>query len=348
MKCSKHLSPAIRGADIDLVFQGAFFPLEESRLIFVTVGTQYPFDRLLGEVDAWAERSGERVVAQVGVSTKEYENLETVGFMPTEEFESFLGDADLVVSHAGMGTIIACALQGKPLIVLPRRHALGEHTDDHQLGTAARMAKFGLARVIDSTEELIPILNDRESVEAPSIGKEPSGEILESLREFAYRGSAKGRRKPGWILGIASQGGHWTQLQRLRAAFEPEDVQWITTQNASVSSVNQQNVGFVRDADLQRKFQLVILLIQVLWKILTIRPKVIVTTGAAPGWFAVVFGRIFGARSIWIDSIANSERLSISGQKARRWADEVWTQWPDRVEVATHSKRSVEFKGNIL
>lgn len=317
-------------------------------MIFVTVGTQYPFDRLLAEVDAWAAVSGERVVAQVGGSNKEYENLETVGFIPTEEFESLLDQADLVVSHAGMGTIIACALRGKPLIVLPRRHRLGEHTDDHQVGSASRMANFGLAHVIESTEKLVPILDEWNEIESKSIGDEPSGEIIESLRDFAYRFPHTNRRKHGWILGIASQGGHWTQLRRLRKAFQPEDVEWITTKSPGGSSVNEAEVGFVRDADLQRKFQLMILLVQVLWKIIVLRPKVIVTTGAAPGWFAIVFGRIFGSRSIWIDSIANSEQLSISGKKARRWADEVWTQWPDRTEPATKSKRKVEFRGNVL
>jgi UDP-N-acetylglucosamine transferase subunit ALG13 len=317
-------------------------------LIFVTVGTQYPFDRLLAEVDAWAAMSGERVVAQVGGSNTEYENLETVGFIPTAEFESLLDEADLVVSHAGMGTIIACALRGKPLIVLPRRHALGEHTDDHQVESAARMERFGLAKVVQESNEIIPYLTDWSALASEGIGEEPTGEILESLREFAYRDQEASEGRRGWILGIASQGGHWTELQRLRHAFQPEDIQWVTTKSSGGSSVREPNVGFVRDADLQRKFHLMILLFQVFWKILIIRPKVIVSTGAAPGWFAVVFGRLFGARSVWIDSIANPDRLSLSGKKARRWADEVWTQWPDRVEAATSSKRNVEFKGNVL
>jgi len=317
-------------------------------LIFVTVGTQYPFDRLLAAVDAWAANSGERVVAQVGGSPTRYPNLETVGFMSAEKFEDLLGEADLVVSHAGMGTIIECGMRGKPLIIFPRDHTLGEHTDDHQVGSATRMENIGLAKVVHSIDDLAPTLDEWKAIESRGINAEPSGEILDSLRDFVYREGRKGPRKQGWILGIASQGGHWTQLQRLRPAFDSEDVRWITTKSAEGASVSTSDVGLVRDADLQRKFQLMILLIQVFWRILVIRPEVIVTTGSAPGWFAIVFGRIFGARSVFIDSVANSERLSISGQKVRRWANEVWTQWPDRAEPATGSKRSVDYHGNVL
>ena len=58
-----------------------------------------------------------------------------------------------------------------------------------------------------------------------------------------------------------------------------------------------------------------------------VRPDAVITTGAAPGYFALRLGRLFGARTIWIDSMANAEELSLSGQKARRHADLWLTQW---------------------
>jgi hypothetical protein len=66
---------------------------------------------------------------------------------------------------------------------------------------------------------------------------------------------------------------------------------------------------------------------EVAWVVFSLRPDVIVTTGAAPGFAAIMFGRLLGAKTVWIDSIANSEELSTSGKQARRWATAWVTQW---------------------
>jgi UDP-N-acetylglucosamine:LPS N-acetylglucosamine transferase len=58
------------------------------------------------------------------------------------------------------------------------------------------------------------------------------------------------------------------------------------------------------------------------------RPDVIISTGAAPGYFALRLGKWFGARTIWVDSIANVEKLSLSGQRVGKYADLWLTQWP--------------------
>ena len=64
-----------------------------------------------------------------------------------------------------------------------------------------------------------------------------------------------------------------------------------------------------------------------LWLVIRERPDVVVTTGAAPGYFALRFGKWIGAKTIWIDSIANLERMSLSGERVRRYADLWLTQW---------------------
>jgi len=68
-------------------------------------------------------------------------------------------------------------------------------------------------------------------------------------------------------------------------------------------------------------------LFEVLFAVLRYRPDVIITTGAAPGYFALRFGKLIGARTIWIDSMANAEELSKSGQEVRKYADLWLTQW---------------------
>jgi len=83
----------------------------------------------------------------------------------------------------------------------------------------------------------------------------------------------------------------------------------------------------VTDANLSRKTQLLRQLAEVFLVVLRHRPDVIISTGAAPGYFALRFGKLFGARTIWIDSMANAEQLSKSGKEVRKHADLWLTQW---------------------
>jgi hypothetical protein len=116
------------------------------------------------------------------------------------------------------------------------------------------------------------------------------------------------------------------QLQRLRPALGDGPIEWVTT-HADYGKDVDGPLHVVRDANLWDKPGLVLLFLQVAWLVLRLRPKVVVTTGAAPGFAAVMFGRLLGARTIWIDSIANAETLSGSGARAGRWAHVWLTQW---------------------
>jgi hypothetical protein len=128
------------------------------------------------------------------------------------------------------------------------------------------------------------------------------------------------------LLAVASAGGHWVQLLRLRPAFGQAETVWLTTQRDYASDV-QGPLHVVQDANLWTKWALAKMFLQVGWFMVRIRPDVVVTTGAAPGLAAIIFGRALGARTIWIDSIANSEELSSSGTHAGRFAHVWLTQW---------------------
>lgn len=128
------------------------------------------------------------------------------------------------------------------------------------------------------------------------------------------------------LLAVASGGGHWVQLLRLRPAFERVETIWLTTQQDYTRDVEGE-LHVVKDANLWTKGALVKMFLQVGWLVLRIRPDIVVTTGAAPGLAAIIFGRILGARTVWIDSIANSEEMSGSGAHAKRWAHVWLTQW---------------------
>ncbi|MBU6955391.1 MULTISPECIES: UDP-N-acetylglucosamine--LPS N-acetylglucosamine transferase [unclassified Hahella] len=128
------------------------------------------------------------------------------------------------------------------------------------------------------------------------------------------------------ILLVASGGGHWVQLQRLRGAFEDHKLLWMTTVK-DYSSPHNEPCFIVQDANMWNKLALLKMFLQVAWVMLKTRPDIVVTTGAAPGFAAILYGRLLGARTIWIDSIANGEALSQSGAKVGRWAHVWLTQW---------------------
>lgn len=128
------------------------------------------------------------------------------------------------------------------------------------------------------------------------------------------------------VMAVASGGGHWVQLLRLRPAFASADVVWLTTQPDYAKEVAGP-LHVVRDANRWDKLGLIIMFVQVGWLVLKLRPAIVVTTGAAPGLAAIIFGRFLGAHTVWIDSIANAESLSSSGEKAGRWAHVWLTQW---------------------
>lgn len=132
--------------------------------------------------------------------------------------------------------------------------------------------------------------------------------------------------KPPRVVAVASAGGHWVQLLRMRPAFAEADVTWVTTR-ASLARQVDGTLHVVADASRSTPFRLIKMVCQLFWLMLRLRPHVVVTTGAAPGAVALVFGRLVGARTVWIDSIANGEVMSRSGRLVKPFA-KVWlTQW---------------------
>ena len=129
------------------------------------------------------------------------------------------------------------------------------------------------------------------------------------------------------VLAVASGGGHWVQLMRLKTAFQDADVVYMSTNSSFAIDVPGARLVTVPDANIWEKVAMVKMFAAVFFRVAMIRPDVVVTTGAAPGLSALMVGKLFGARTMWIDSIANSEQLSGSGKVARHFADVWLTQW---------------------
>ena len=157
------------------------------RRIFVTVGTELPFDRLVGAIDRWAGCRGAdvEVFAQTGDGEYRPENIEWEPFVDRATFTRRFGEADLVVAHAGMGTILSALEDGKPLLVMPRRADLREHRNDHQLATASRLSALDREAVAADETALVASL-DAATADAPSkrIGPDADAALIAELSDF--------------------------------------------------------------------------------------------------------------------------------------------------------------------
>jgi exopolysaccharide biosynthesis glucuronosyltransferase PssE len=155
-------------------------------VILVTVGTELPFDRLVKAVDHWAAMRGRSdVFAQIGDGAWEPAHFPFRDFMEPTEFSEHLRSADLIVAHAGMGTILSALHYGKPLLVMPRRADLGEQRNDHQLATAERLLEMGKINVAFDEQELLHKLDRLDKLAAGTrIGPAAGGELLAALRQF--------------------------------------------------------------------------------------------------------------------------------------------------------------------
>ena len=135
------------------------------------------------------------------------------------------------------------------------------------------------------------------------------------------------------ILAIASGGGHWVQLRRLKPLFEQYDTAFVTIHEDYKIDVPGRRFYVVSDitrVSLPRLFVLVPQLVKILLKE---KPDIVITTGSAPALICLAVARVVTrAKTIWIDSIANCERVSTSGGQARRVAHVWLTQWPDQAK----------------
>jgi len=130
-------------------------------MIFATVGTQLPFDRLIKGLDEWASSHvDDNIFAQTGNSTYIASNFSCAQSLAPSEFQYKLVSADLVVAHAGMGTILQCLDLSKPLIIMPRKADLGEHRNDHQIATAEKFKNFETIQVVENEQELLHALDN--------------------------------------------------------------------------------------------------------------------------------------------------------------------------------------------
>ena len=149
-------------------------------ILFATGASQFPFDRLLRAIEARPD--GERIVVQHGCSAVQPEDAECVDFLPMPELAALVREARVVVTHAGVGSILLCLTNGRSPVVVPRLKRFGETVDDHQLESARRFAEAGLVTLVEDPGDLAAALSQAgDTVVAPP---SQEGALVQELRTY--------------------------------------------------------------------------------------------------------------------------------------------------------------------
>lgn len=157
------------------------------------------------------------------------------------------------------------------------------------------------------------------------------------LRQSVHQGSEVR------VLAISSGGGHWVELLRLLPAIQQHEITFASVHQDYQRDVPGREFFVIRDATRWDRWGLIVLAVQVAVLILRRRPQVVITTGAAPGFFGVLFGTVVRAKTIWVDSLANVDELSRSGAMAGKIVGLWLTQWPDLART-----EGPEYSGQVI
>jgi UDP-N-acetylglucosamine transferase subunit ALG13 len=165
-------------------------------VIFATIGSMFPFDRMAKAVDDWLARNpGRDALIQIGSGRYEPVHGKWVRMMRPAEFNETVRRCELVVAHLGMGSIITAMQSQKPVILLPRQFALGEHTSDHQMhGVEWLQGRPGIW-IADEVPDLHRLLDDyvAGNIRRPTdqAAQFASPELIANLRTFIHSGSGR-------------------------------------------------------------------------------------------------------------------------------------------------------------
>lgn len=147
-------------------------------MIFVTVGSsKIPFDRLLAAVAGISPN----LVVQSGPSAVSPEGAECVPFMTFPELTAAVERADVVVTHAGVGSIMVALMYGKRPLVVPRLRRFGEAVDDHQVPFARRLAEEGIVELVEDPRDLRAAVS---GVASNGAKLHEDGNLIHELRSY--------------------------------------------------------------------------------------------------------------------------------------------------------------------
>lgn len=161
-------------------------------MILVTVGTQLPFDRLIKMIDLLAPRSDSEFFAQTGSGDYEPQNIRWSRNVEPDEFDRMLRACSIIISHAGIGTVLKAYRYKKPIIIVPREAKLGEHRNDHQLATVSQLKERQGIYVANDIEGISSLLNQPLQ---PAMQSDEGTSSKEGIQNFILLQSREAMRK---------------------------------------------------------------------------------------------------------------------------------------------------------
>jgi UDP-N-acetylglucosamine transferase subunit ALG13 len=156
----------------------------------------FPFDRLIRAMDAWAAGAAAagsepaELVAQIGEGSYQPRHMRWVKSLERADYARAVAGAELVVAHAGMGSVITAGEYGKPIVLLPRLASRGEHTNDHQVDTARWLRDRPGLYVADAEGDLPAAIAAARAAGGgqASLGTTAPEAFLHRIRRFALQG----------------------------------------------------------------------------------------------------------------------------------------------------------------
>jgi UDP-N-acetylglucosamine transferase subunit ALG13 len=154
-------------------------------MIFLTVGTLFPFDRLVKAVDDAIEGGviKQPVFGQIGETSLKPKYMEYTQMLTKNLFDEKVSTADYIISHAGIGSIVMALEHGKPLLVMPRMKRFKEHVNDHQVATARKFEELGHILAAYSEEELPGKLHQLKTF-VPKPRENQANAVAERIAKF--------------------------------------------------------------------------------------------------------------------------------------------------------------------
>ncbi len=153
-------------------------------MIVVTVGTQLPFDRLVEAIDSLAPKLNQKIFAQIGPGRYMPKNIDWSANVEAGAFDAMLRAASVIVSHAGIGTVLKAYKYAKPIILMPRQAVLGEHRNDHQLATVSQLGERPGIYVANNESELQELL---QSSLGPAVASDSVFLARGRLQDFVFQ-----------------------------------------------------------------------------------------------------------------------------------------------------------------
>ncbi|MHC4113869.1 MAG: glycosyltransferase [Planctomycetota bacterium] len=154
-------------------------------MIFLTVGTQFPFDRLVKAVDHAVEAGlvAGQIVGQIGRTKYRPGSFPAVQLMEKQTFDGYVSRASAIISHAGMGTIEMALELGKPLLAMPRRKEFGEVVNNHQFEIAEKFEELGHILVAYHEDDLVEKTRELSTF-MPKVRKHDAEAVIERIAGF--------------------------------------------------------------------------------------------------------------------------------------------------------------------